>query len=235
MTNRYYYSFLWVLPFVSFLAGYQLLRNLTHAETVTVSSVVGLHIHDAIKTLSADRLNVRILAEKEDPDIAEGIIMSQTPYAGRVVKPHQSIFLVISRKPPKPKALALFGLVQSEAEDQAKRAKIELREYSLESLQPENTIIAQEKLPLEDIQDGSMAVYLSSGTTPIRIMPSLKGRTIEDVTAFFKPYAIKVEVSHPGADHECATCIIAEQHPLAGTLVNIKKGFTIRVTAESPK
>ena len=65
-------SFLWIAPFVAFLVGYQVLRFLSHTEAIEVPSIVGMHIHDAIRILSADKLNVRILDEKSDPDAQRG-------------------------------------------------------------------------------------------------------------------------------------------------------------------
>jgi len=90
--RNFLFSFIWIVPFLAFIAGYQVVRLLTHTQTVYVPSVLGLHLTDAIRRLSADQLNVRILAEKEDPDLDEGMIISQTPEQGTLVKPHQSLF-----------------------------------------------------------------------------------------------------------------------------------------------
>ncbi len=229
-------SLVWILPFFSFLAGYQFLRFISHTEVVPVPSVVGLHMHDAIKMLSANRLNVRILAEKEDADVPKGIIISQTPHAGKVVKPHQSIFLVITRKPPMPKAPSFFGLSRRQAMVKARQIGIQVKTYQIDSLQPEGTIIAQNRQTGEELADKSMILYYSGGTTPMRIIPSLRGRTVEEVRIFFKPYGISVVARHLDMDteHICSSCIIIDQRPLAGMLVNLKKGFSVQVTALSP-
>ncbi len=220
-------SFLWVVPFLSFLAGYQLLRTLSHVEVIEVPQVVGLHMHDAIKTLSSFQLNVRILAEREDADVPEGIIMTQMPVQGTKVKPHQSIFLVITRRPPAPRAPSLYGLVQEEAVAKAREAGIALKMYPIESTYPLDTVIAQSSPPLEEIADKTMAVYISSGPCEQRIFPDLRGKKVSEVEKFFQSFAIKVEFRHAIAidesNHACTECIIRDQRPLAGTFIDLKR------------
>ena len=60
-------TYLWLLPFLSFLCGYQLIRSLYTVNTLTTPSIIGKEIQDAIKILSDNNLNPRILTEKEDP------------------------------------------------------------------------------------------------------------------------------------------------------------------------
>lgn len=225
-------SFLWILPFFSFVVGYQLLRFLTHTTAVYVPALVGLHMHDAIKILSADKLNVRILAEKEDPDSAEGIILSQTPWHGKKVKPHQSIFLVITRKPPKPKAPALTGLPIEDAKAKVAQSRIVLTSYPLESSYPKDTSIAQDHVPGDELEQKSISVYVSKGTTPLRIVPDMIGKKADDAIRLFKPFGIKVEFTHQDAvsDHVCTHCIISEQRPLAGSIIDVTKAPTIYLT-----
>lgn len=231
-------SFLWILPFFSFVVGYQLVRFLTHTVVVIVPPLVGLHMHDAIKILSADKLNVRILAEKEDPDSPEGIIISQTPGHGKKIKPHQSIFLVITRKPPKPKTPALGGLPIEDARAKVAQSRIVLDVYQAESSYPKDTCIAQDHVAGDELEQKSMSIYVSTGTTPLRIVPDLIGKRADEITRFFKPFGVKVEFIHQGADgtdkeHVCAQCTIVEQRPLAGSIVDLTKTPTIYVTTSS--
>ncbi len=225
-------SFLWVLPFFSFVLGYQLLRMLTHTGAIVVPPLVGMHMHDAIKILSADRLNVRILNEKEDPDSPEGIILSQTPGYGSKVKPHQSVFLVITRKPPKVKAPALCGLPLDDARAKAAQSRIILSTFPLESGYPKDTCIAQDSVPGDELAEKAMTVLVSSGTTPLRIIPDLKGKRADEVTKFLKPFGVKIEMVHHGEEkeHVCTSCLIIEQRPLAGSIIDLSKTPLIQLT-----
>lgn len=232
-------SLLWILPFISFLGGYQLLRTLTHTEIIEVPPVVGLHIHDAIKTLSAYQLNVRILAEKEDADLQPGTIISQTPAQGTKVKPHQSIFLVITRQPAKPKSLSFYGLTKQQATAKAQSAGITLTFYELESAYPAGTIFAQSIQPGYELADKTMQLLVSTGANSIRIMPYLKGHLASEVTTFFAPFGIKVNVEsalqQPLALTESESThrkpgTIIEQRPAAGTFIDLKKPAVINIT-----
>ena len=225
--------FLWILPFISFLAGYQFVRMLSHTEVIEVPNIVGMHMSDAIKILSTFQLNARILAEKEDPDAHEGIILSQTPVYGKKVKPHQSIFLVVTRRPPKPHAPALFGMKQQDAAAKAQKERVALKVYPLESQYPSGTVIAQNAQPQQELADSSLSVYVSAGASSMRLMPDLKDHSVEEVTKFFAPYQITVESTHVGEQegHKCAACIVTEQKPAAGTPIDLKKPPVVQVTA----
>ncbi len=224
--KRFLVSFFWVVPFIAFIAGYLLVRGLTHTETITVPSVMGLHLTDAIRTLSSDRLNVRILAEKEDPDINEGMILSQTPEPGTLVKPHQSIFLVITCKPLKPQAPTLLGATLTQAQTRARNSSITLKTYTLESSQPKDRVVAQSVMPRRDVEEGTITIYTSKGSTPLRVFPQLRGRIPDEVLSFFGLYDIPVKIKGPHNRR------IKDQRPLAGTLIDIRKPLVVQVTTE---
>ena len=217
------FSLVWLMPFLSFIGGYQLIRLLTHTETIRVPAVVGLHMNDAIKILSTDLLNVRILAEKEDPDLHEGTILSQTPEEGTLVKTQQSIFLVITKKPAKSRAPQLRGLTCEQAQTKAAQAGIKLTSSTFESPFPRDRVIGQSILPDRDVKHKALMIYCSEGSTPLRIFPDLKGRTVEEVVSFFALYSGTVNVQ--GNRDES----IKDQQPRAGTLVDIRKPLTVQV------
>jgi beta-lactam-binding protein with PASTA domain len=221
-------SFLWMAPFICFFAGYMLIRSMTHTYEVSMPSIVGLHINDAIRILSADQLNVRILAETEDPDLAEGTILSQTPERGKLVKAHQSIFLVLSRKPARALAPHLTGLACSKAHLVAKEARLKLKEYAFESSYPVGTCIGQEVSPDNEVAHGMLTIYCSAGSTPLKIFPRLSGKTVDEVKTFFARYDIPVHVQGSETD------LIRDQRPLAGTVVTVSKPFVVElVTTQS--
>lgn len=225
-------SFLWIAPFIAFLLGYQLLRFVSHTETIEVPSILGMHIHDAIRILSADKLNVRILDEKIDPDVQEGIIISQAPTAGQKVKPHQSVFLVLTRKPPKLKAPSFYGLTLSQAQALAHTKGIEIHSSFVESNHPADTCFAQSFLAGQELPQKSITLYCSSGTTTNRIFPDLTGRTLEEVRFFLESQGITISITNPDAvlGGVKATSVVKEQRPLAGSIVDIAKSLSVQLT-----
>jgi eukaryotic-like serine/threonine-protein kinase len=228
--RKFLISFLWLLPFGSFLLGYQLLRVFTHAQSIIVPSVIGLHLHDAIKQLSAEKLNVRILMEKEEPDLQEGMILSQTPVQGAMVKPHQSIFLVLTRRPPKVRAPALFGFSVEEARSKADQLGLTLRIHRIESRQPYDTIIAQGQIQGKELDSKVFGVYVSHGITPLRVFPDLRGKIGQDIQSFFKSYdTITVELLTPSQEKGDPAQIVIDQRPAAGSLIDIRKPLAVQL------
>ena len=221
-------SSFWIWPFAAFFGGYQLVRLVTHVETVKVPTVVGLHLNEAIQLLSADQLNVRILGEKEDFDLQEGTILNQTPYQGQLVKPHQSVFLVTSRRPHNSRAPKIVGETRIIAQEKARAGHLSLKIYQLESSFPKDICITQSVLPDQEVKDSHMTVYCSTGTTPFRIIPDVKTKIVAEVISFFGTYNIPVKVM---GDMKGT---IIEQQPLAGTLVDISKPLVIELTTKAP-
>ncbi len=226
-------SFLWMIPFICFLGGYQLIRLFADHSSIEAPSVVGQHIHDAIKLLSTYHLNARILTEKEEPDFPEGIVISQSPPQGQKIKSHQSLFLVVTRKPPKPQAPRLYGLAYKDALSITQDSNAKLKAYTIESINPQGTCIAQDTQPQEELADSALTAYFSEGITPIRIFPNLKGKKLSEVQKFLKGYGIQSKVVHQrliDESHTCSFCVVQEQRPLPGTLVNLKKSFVVSLT-----
>jgi eukaryotic-like serine/threonine-protein kinase len=226
-------SFLWILPFFCFLGGYQLVRFFSDHGIIEAPAVVGQHIHDAIKLLSQYHLNARILTEKEDNDLPEGIVLSQSPPQGQKVKAHQSVFLVVTRKPPQLQAPSLYGMTLNEATTAAQAQGVQLKAYGVESVSPQGTSIAQNAHPQDQLIDGTLTAYFSEGTTPIRVFPDLKGKKVSQVVAFLKEYGIQAKLTHTQEieeHHTCSFCTVLAQRPLAGALISLKRPLTVQLT-----
>ena len=66
-------NILWLAPFICFLGGYFIVRSFFHVNTIPTPSVVGRSLHDAFTILSNHNLNIRLLTQKEDPDLPNEI------------------------------------------------------------------------------------------------------------------------------------------------------------------
>src|SRR5579872_3214934 len=91
-----YSHYLWLLPFLGFALGYQLLRSLYAPTVIKTPAIVGKSLQDAITLLSDHNLNARVLAEKEDTDLQPGTIISQSPSSGSLIKANQPVFIVLA-------------------------------------------------------------------------------------------------------------------------------------------
>lgn len=214
---------LWVLPFVAFLGGYLLMSGRISKRTFQAPLLVGKTISQAIIITSDFDLNTRIVAQKEDAELPAGTIVNQTPLAGTKIKPHQTMYLVISHKPNLQKAPHLLDKPLQEIITVCEHRGLTCNNYHIASARPSNTCIAQLPAPGQDMHDKQILIYLSAGLqTPI-IWPSFKGKTVGQVKEFFqnKEY-IPTFISLNGIEiHE--NCRVIDQHPQAGTLINKKE------------
>lgn len=217
---------LWLLPFISSIIGFQAIKWISGAQTVITPGVLGMPIGQAIKLLSDQSLNVRILKEKEDNTVPPGTILSQSPAAHEKIKKQQSVFLVITKYTPQPKAPNLLGMDISKAVALAQEKKFKVKNFLLQSHYPKNTVISQLPLPGETEEHNTLTVYISSGANQWRIMPPLKGLDIAQVEDFLKDYGIKPAVNFISYDREDQTqtvpssAKVINQYPIAGTIID---------------
>lgn len=219
----------WITPFLSFLVGYQLLNLMTSVAELPAPNIVGLPLVDAVKQLSDRNLNARVMMEKEEPDLAEGTVLAQTPQALHKVKPQQSIFLIIAKKPKK-LSPALLNKSVAEIETIAEQINIRIKTYPVSSHYPVGTCIGQEPGHDQWIDHNKMIAYVSSGNQKPRIFPNVKGLPVRQVVQWLNDYPAQVTITHQNfvdTDHRCIQCIVSDQKPLPGTIIEIDKPFMV--------
>ena len=218
-------QYVWIAPFLSFLAGYLVLQRISHVNSFKTPALVGQSLQPAIATLSAHNLNVCLITQKEDPDLPQGTILSQTPQAGQVIKPHQSVYIVISKKPQKIAAPLLINKSHTIINKELDALGIRNKTYYLTSNRPCHSCIAQ--LPAAGIQleENKIITYFSGGNDRPALIPNLKGKSVPDVIAFLQQYTNLPEIIHITKQHEnhtCnAKCTVVDQRPLAGSIITL--------------
>jgi len=226
-------QYFWILPFLSFLCGYQLLNYTTHVQEITVPSVVGLNLTDAIKIFSDHNINPRILTEKEEKDVAPGTILGQTPTPGHKIKIHQPIFLVVAKKAQSIICPTLLGKSETEVDKSLSHLHIRAKKYYLNSHYPQGNCIAQEPSSNSPLEDRKMTVYISAGNNKLLLFPHLKNSSIAEVKEFFEGYPITLKLTHTHPmppEHQCNnSCIIVDQKPLPGTLIDLQKSLYVQL------
>ena len=221
----------WITPFLSFLVGYQLLNIMTSVAELPAPNIVGLPLVDAVKQLSDRSLNARVMMEKEEPDLVEGTVLAQTPHAFHKVKPQQSIFLIIAKKPKK-LAPNILNKSTSEIETIAEQSNIRIKTYPVSSHYPVGTCIGQEPTAEQWIDQNKMIAYVSSGNSKPHIFPNIKGMPVRQVVQWLKDYPAQVTIAHQtavDADHQCIECLVIDQKPLPGTIIEIDKSFMVQI------
>lgn len=225
----------WFLPFIAFIAGYELLNYTTHVKEIKAPALVGLPITQAVKILSDHNLNPRILVEKEEKDILPGTILSQTPCSGQSVKVNQSIFLVVAQKPKPLVVPDLHQKTEKEIQTIATKHNIRTKSYYIPSHYPQGTCFAQSPKCGSLVDDRKMTVYISAAQQKMVLFPQFKRMPVNEAKEFLQGYPVTIKVFHKQPvppDHRCDNCIVTEQKPLANSLITLSNNVYVQLQVE---
>jgi beta-lactam-binding protein with PASTA domain len=214
-------NYLWILPFCSFTGGYFILQSIFSIPNIPAPHLIGKHVHEALPIISTHKLTLRLINQKEEPNIPAGVIVNQTPSPGTSIKPNQTLFIVTTKKPSVITTPACIGKNITTIEQEIKNTPITTRTYYLAHYYPNNTCFAQSPLENEPLEKNQLILYVSAGDNQPIIWPNFINASLESVTEFLNDYHIKPYIINdaPSLDHHNA--IIIEQRPLAGTLLTI--------------
>jgi len=227
-------KFLWVTPFIFFLSGYIIMGRVFASKTIDVPRVVGLPLHEGIKELSANKLNIRILAEKEDADLPVGTILRQTPSPQDKVKPHHSIFLVTSKKPPVATVPDLCNKPLQRCEELLQQNKIKYEVAFVSSPLPAHTCVCQYPQAGQPLNIKKMRLYISQPESSLYIFPNCLDENLVDVVEFLKLHTISPTISYYEGQprYSMHHYQVIEQKPLPGTLVDLAKTTQVQLLAK---
>lgn len=216
---------LWLTPFASFLIGYAIMASFFKPQHIETPALVGKTIVDAVRIASKHDLSLRISAEKDDSDLPDGTIISQTPSAQTIIKARQAIYIVLSKKPALEQTPNLLQKSASEIAEIAQKKGIQVKTYQLPSSNtPANCCIAQTPAPGTPLERKNMAVYLCNDTLKPVIMPNFKGQLLPDVQEFLQLHGITPSIIYTNPLGQAAPLqqnIVVDQRPLPGTLVTL--------------
>lgn len=189
-------NYLWALPFLAFLLGYFTIQKIFQPRGFKTPSIVGKKLQDAIAILSKDQLNIKFLAEKEDSDLPHGTILSQKPISGIGIRPGQSVYVTISRKPDRSSCPDLLNRHVNEINQIAKEKNFKNRVYFLPSNYPNNLCIAQYPNPGSYTKDKNIITYICKTENKPVLFPDFKNKSLTEVLEFLNSNNIKVEISY---------------------------------------
>ena len=226
-------SLLWGAPFFCFLAGYFTLNLFLKSSQTTTPYIMGLTLPEALKILAKENLNTRLIATKEDPQTTEGTIISQNPSPGSAIRAQQTVFIVISGKPPTPKTPRYIGKSLLTVLKQLQEEGITYQHFFVPSNHPEGTCIAQTPHDGELVDTSPLILYFSqSPSSETVIVPSFERMSLKEVSRFLtnKGFSFSVFHEYPiPVHHDCSNCFIIEQKPRAGTSISQVNPPTIQL------
>lgn len=213
---------LWLLPFIFFVVGFFTTRSFFHVQQFPVPSVVGMTLHEAFATLSNHNLSIRLTDQKIDPNLADGTILNQTPTAGLMVKPRQTVFLAISRCPQPSETPDFVGKELQEIIQQGKDRSIKIKHYYLPSIYPAGSCIAQYPGKGKSLDQSGITVYIASEMSYSFIWPNFIGKPLSHVTDFLDQHGITPQITIDPSS-QIVDPIVIDQRPLAGSIVSMVK------------
>lgn len=225
-------NFLWTIPFLCFLGTYIALSFFFTKPTIHAPVLIGKQLSDAFSLLSAHNLNPRLLREQIDDDLPAGTILSQVPTAGQKIKPHQQIFITVSKKTKKLPAPQLVGKWYDRITEQLNTTGIKHKVYYLQSKKPKGSVIAQIPQAHTPLPNNRMILYVSDTNNKPIIFPDFTQQTVQQINQFLAAYDIKPRIYHARAikkDHECSSCRVIEQRPLPGSIIDLQKPLSVQL------
>lgn len=214
-------NFLWTMPFISFLLGYYCLHQLYTVPSLTIPNVIGKQLPEAVGILSDYNLNARLIAEKEDPDLPDYTIVSQTPRENTHIKSHQSIFLVVTRQPKKTIAPNLIGKPLEAIKTCIDTHHIHGKMYTAPSPYPKGHCFTQFPSPNSPLKDNFLIYYISSSNKKPVLWPNFRGKSLDLVQEFLQQHNLKPEIQ--GNREKGTEPIITDQRPLPGSIIDLTK------------
>jgi len=228
-------NYLWIAPFISFLLGYLIFGKLFEPKIFSTPSIVGKKLLQAVSILSDYKLNIRFIAQKEDPDLPTGTILSQKPLAGRKIKPNQTVFVVVSTKPPKVPCPYLINRPLDSINQTLENKNIRNKSYFLASNHPKNNCISQHPSPTTPLRENNVITYVSSGNKKPVILPKFKHKDLASIIKFLQKWHEYIEFdilnfsSKKLEQLEHDQYIIIDQRPLAGSIVNLDNQKKLKI------
>lgn len=200
-------------------------------KVIETPALLGKTIHEAIRITSYKNLSLRLLDEKEDPDLPVGTIISQNPISNCPIKAHQSIMVVVSKKTDR-KAPQLVGKSTEQIQEDLKKLSLTSKIYYVPGPQPQGLCVAQDPAPGSNLTDTTITLYMCKGKTGPYLFPNLRNKNLQITRTFLSSAPVNLEIIHSNATqepHDCDSCVVTDQHPRAGSIVTLDTQKPIHV------
>lgn len=218
-------NYLWILPFCSFACGYFIIQSIFHVASFSAPHLIGKHVHEILPLISAQKLTIRLISQKDESNIPEGIILNQTPSPGTAIKSNQTLFIVTTKKPLVIAAPECVGKNIATITQKIQNTPIITRVHYLAHHYPENMCFAQSPQEHEPLEKNQLILYVSSNNSKPIIWPNFINTSLESVTEFLNNYHIKPYIINDAQSLHHHDAVVIEQRPLAGTLLTINNNL----------
>jgi beta-lactam-binding protein with PASTA domain len=230
--NISFKNLFWLFPFAGFFAGYVICFLLLQKSEIIVPTALGKNIHEAAGIFSSCDLGLRVLAEREDAVLPDGVILDQIPKPGRKCRPNQHVFVVVSKKLSSKIMPDFSNKALPEINDWANKNKIEIRAITNTSTHPKQFCFAQSPNPGSKIAGKRITVYISSGQKEFKIMPKLIGHSLTEAQEALKKVKAEIDIIYTEQTalfFSSNSGIVLDQKPMAGSIINLDKPLYVQL------
>lgn len=213
--------YLWLLPFGCFLTGYLVVSMCYHTDNVPAPHLIGKTTQEALRTCASENATMRLLEEKIDDSLPEGIVVEQDPAPATPIKKDGAVWCIVSKKPTRT-IPELRGLTVERIAHVAAAAGMNCTHAYLPSNAPCDTCFAQYPHANTPITDAQAVAYIAQEAVTHVIMPNCVGHFLTDVIQFLHEHGCTPELFYQtpqASNHQCRACTVVGQYPKAGTLI----------------
>lgn len=222
---------LFFTPFICFFIGYFVISHYFFATKIIVPSLIGKQLSDCAPSLAQQKLSLRFLSEREEPNLPEGTIIEQIPAAGQTIRPQQQILIITTKKPQAPTAPRCCGLDLETITQQVQKQGLTIQQCNLPH-KKEGICYAQSPTEGQPINNKTITIGTGKYEPNFVIMPNLYEQSVEQICKLLKNTAFKLEIFYHHqkvAPHLCQEYLCINQNPIAGSLLNNSKSGTIQI------
>lgn len=226
-----------ILLWLLFMIGNKMVMPLItrHGSEFALPDVVGLTQAEAEETLGKDGLELQVTGREYSPDKPEGMILTQLPLAGMMVKEGRSIKVIISAGVKIAEVPDVFGLPIRQADLALQKAGFVIGDMhwtNVDSL-PEN--VAIETIPSSGTVlplGSSVSLAVNQGSrSDFVFMPALVGKPFDRARSLVDSLGLFLAEPVYVRDTLLLPNTVIEQHPTRNTQVT--QGDSIWVSVSS--
>jgi beta-lactam-binding protein with PASTA domain/tRNA A-37 threonylcarbamoyl transferase component Bud32 len=214
------------------LAGWwvydQIQSQLDASAPVAVPNVVGLERELAVERIEGAELEAEV-EERPSTDVAEGIVIEQSPPGGSRISRGDTVTIVVSTGPRIVVVPRVVGLEFGEATQVLEAAGLTWRRTNVFSERPPGVVNSQNPRPNTEVEEGTeILLRVSRGVEDVTV-PNVVGMTRENATATLESADFEVSVVEAASDTPAG--LVTAQSPAGGT--DAPRGSTVQITVST--
>ena len=233
-TKKFKFGLLLILLLGFFTGFFLSFGKFWSSVEITVPDVTGKQMTLARQILEDQHLRVTV-AETYDASVPVGVVVSQTPEAGTMVKEERAITIYVSKGGEELEMPNLRGLNQSDAIDKLQQMGLRLGSaYETFSDEDSGTVISQDPRSGTRISKGqTVDITVSKGQKIKKVsVPDVKGVPVDRARTIIEGSSLSVGGTSEQESTQAAGTVVS-QSPAAGSEVDA--GSSVRLVVSSGK